>query len=390
MRLLHIKKGTNMKLKFVVRASKARKDGQSPIELSIIVNGERSIIALDRKCKATLFNPSTQKVRGDKETNEYITSITNKCYMLDTELTKMYGCYSLLQFIEAFKNGIKKQVSIVKAFNEVIDDVRSKKENGKLTRSTLSKYVTTLEYLIQYLKEKHNTSDITLSSLTSGHINKFYDFLCTKLCNNSAVQKMKTLKSVLLYCVDEGYMTTSPFKAKLHIDKLEYHPLSIYEVNKIMDKNISNERLSKVRDLFVFQCMTGLAYADMAALTKSDIQDGVIVRRRMKTKVQSIIPILDVTRTILEKYDYKLPVLSNQKYNSYLKELGDICGIEQELHSHLARHTCATILLNQGVALTTVSKVLGHSNSKITESVYAQLQTKTIVAEVNNIMGNVF
>lgn len=379
-----------MKLKFVVRASKARKDGQSPIELSVIVNGERSIIALDRKCKATLFNPSTQKVKGDKETNAYLASVTNKCYMLDTELTKMYGCYSLLQFIEAFKNGITKQVTIVKAFNEVIDDVKIKKENGKLTRSTLSKYVTTLDYLIQFLKEKHNTSEITLSSLTSGHINKFYDFLCTKLCNNSAVQKMKTLKSVLLYCVDEGYIATSPFKVKLHIDKLEYHPLSIDEVNKIIDKNISNERLSKVRDLFVFQCMTGLAYADMAALTKQDIQDGVIVRRRMKTKVQSIIPILDVTRAILEKYEYKLPVLSNQKYNSYLKELGDICGIEQELHSHLARHTCATILLNKGVALTTVSKVLGHSNSKITESVYAQLQTNTIVAEVSNIMGNVF
>lgn len=379
-----------MKLKFVVRASKARKDGQSPIELSVIVNGERSIIALDRKCKATLFNPSTQKVKGDKETNAYLASVTNKCYMLDTELTKMYGCYSLLQFIEVFKNGITKQVTIVKAFNEVIDDVKTKKENGKLTRSTLSKYVTTLDYLIQFLKEKHNTSDITLSSLTSGHINKFYDFLCTKLCNNSAVQKMKTLKSVLLYCVDEGYITTSPFKVKLHIDKLEYHPLSIDEVNKIIDKNISNERLSKVRDLFVFQCMTGLAYADMASLTKQDIQDGVIVRRRMKTKVQSIIPILDVTRAILEKYEYKLPVLSNQKYNSYLKELGDICGIEQELHSHLARHTCATILLNKGVALTTVSKVLGHSNSKITESVYAQLQTNTIVAEVSNIMGNVF
>lgn len=379
-----------MKLKFVVRASKARKDGQSPIELSVIVNGERSIIALDRKCKATLFNPSTQKVKGDKETNAYLSSVTNKCYMLDTELTKMYGCYSLLQFIEAFKNGITKQVTIVKAFNDVIDDVKIKKENGKLTRSTLSKYVTTLDYFIQFLKEKHNTSDITLSSLTSGHINKFYDFLCTKLCNNSAVQKMKTLKSVLLYCVDEGYITTSPFKVKLHIDKLEYHPLSIDEVNKIIDKKISNERLSKVRDLFVFQCMTGLAYADMAALTKQDIQDGVIVRRRMKTKVQSIIPILDVARAILEKYEYKLPVLSNQKYNSYLKELGDICGIEQELHSHLARHTCATILLNKGVALTTVSKVLGHSNSKITESVYAQLQTNTIVAEVSNIMGNVF
>lgn len=379
-----------MKLKFVVRASKARKDGQSPIELSVIVNGERSIIALDRKCKATIFNPSTQKVKGDKETNAYLASVTNKCYMLDTELTKMYGCYSLLKFIEAFKNGITKQVTIVKAFNEVIEDIRIKKENGKLTRSTLSKYVTTLDYFIQFLNEKHNTSDISLSSLTSGHINKFYDFLCTKLCNNSAVQKMKTFKSVLLYCVDEGYITTSPFKVKLHIDKLEYHPLSIDEVNKIIDKNISNERLSKVRDLFVFQCMTGLAYADMAALTKQDIQDGVIVRRRMKTKVQSIIPILDVARAILEKYDYKLPVLSNQKYNSYLKELGDICGIEQELHSHLARHTCATILLNKGVALTTVSKVLGHSNSKITESVYAQLQTNTIVAEVSNIMGNVF
>ena len=88
---------------------------------------------------------------------------------------------------------------------------------------------------------------------------------------------------------------------------------------------------------------------------------------------------------IWQKYDWQLPKLSNQKYNSYLQELGDICGIEKPLHSHLARHSFATILLNKGVPMVMISKMLGHSNTKITESTYAQMLPATIKKTVENL-----
>lgn len=144
-----------------------------------------------------------------------------------------------------------------------------------------------------------------------------------------------------------------------------------------------SERLNNVRDLFVFQCYTGLAFIDMSTLTREDIKveaDGKewIVKERMKTGVPSFIPLMEVAKEILVKYDYVLPVLSNQKYNSYLKEIQDICHITKNLHSHLARHTCGTLLLNAGVDILTVSKILGHSTSKVTESVYVKVLPETI------------
>lgn len=148
--------------------------------------------------------------------------------------------------------------------------------------------------------------------------------------------------------------------------------------------------MNNVRWLFLFQCYTGLAYTDLATLTKEDIKDGMIIKRRKKTKVQSIIPILEVTKQILEMYDYKLPILSNQKYNAYLKEIADICGINKELHTHLARHTMATICLNNGIDINVIAKILGHSSTRITLSTYAQLLNSTVANEgnkLNNIFG---
>jgi integrase len=123
----------------------------------------------------------------------------------------------------------------------------------------------------------------------------------------------------------------------------------------------------------------------MASLTKDDIKGDMIIKNRRKTDVQSVIPILDVAREILEKYNYKLPILSNQKYNCYLKELGDICDIEQELHTHLARHTMATICINNGIDVNVIAKILGHSTIKTTLTIYAQFLTETVSKEKDKL-----
>ena len=192
-------------------------------------------------------------------------------------------------------------------------------------------------------------------------------------------------KKILSFAVDSGYINRNPCLVKMKKERLEYHPLSVEQINTIRNKSISNERLCKVRDLFVFQCYTGMAYIDMATLSRSDIKENKIIKYRHKTNVKSVIPIFDATKAILEKYDYTLPVLSNQRYNSYLKELGDICNIPQTLHSHLARHTMATIMLNNGISLPAIAKTLGHSNTRITEDIYAEMLDKTVIEEVMNL-----
>ena len=371
-----------MKLNFVVRPSKKGKDGTAPIELSIIINGVRKVLTLDKRCKPESFNNQSQKVRGNKELNEYIAAITSKCNYTHLLMIRENIPVTLEKFLDIYKNGYKRQIMMSFAWYEVIKEYRQQHIEGKCVRSTVSKYTTTYDYFLNFVKSTYKKDDIAIEDITANMCSKFYQYLQNKMKNNSAVQKMKCFKSVLQYAVDEGYIKTSPFKVKLHIDKVEHHPLTVGQRQLIQNKEIANERLAKVRDLFVFQCFTGLAYCDMASLTKNNIVDGYIIKTRNKTKVTSTIPLLDNALSILEKYDYQLPILSNQKYNSYLKELGDICGISQDITSHLGRHTCATLMLNMGVQMHTISKVLGHSSTKITESTYAQLRKETIGNEV--------
>ena len=149
----------------------------------------------------------------------------------------------------------------------------------------------------------------------------------------------------------------------------------------LWDKELEGT-LERVRDCFLFQCYTGLAYCDMASLSMDDIVDDVIYKKRKKTDVQSIIPLLPKAKTILEKYDYHLPIMSNQKYNVYLKALATACNIKQRLYSHLARHTFACVLLNNGVDLKTISMAMGHTDSRITEQIYAEMRKETVVKNV--------
>ena len=126
----------------------------------------------------------------------------------------------------------------------------------------------------------------------------------------------------------------------------------------------------------------------MANLVQSDIQceDGMyfVRKARQKTGVVFFTVLNDEAMNILKKYDYHLPILSNQKYNSYLKEIADICNINKSLHSHIARHTCATQLLNDGMPIEIVAKVLGHTNTRQTMH-YAKLMDKTVLKEFKRL-----
>ena len=163
------------------------------------------------------------------------------------------------------------------------------------------------------------------------------------------------------------------------------------EIQQLMDTEFHTLRLEHVRDIFVFCCFTGLAYADVKKLTKDDIVIGIdgekwINTERTKTKTKSNIPILPLALMIIEKYKGSnevnnsrvLPVLTNQKMNAYLKEIADISGIKKNLTTHLARHTFATtVTLTNGVSLESVSKMLGHRSLRTTQH-YAKILNRRV------------
>lgn len=374
-----------MTLNFICRASKARKTGLSPIELSIIINGNRTIITLDRQIIHTKFNPKTQTVRGDKEINEYLDVIRRKCFTIETELIKI-DKLDIDTFIQSFKYGVpEKQDTLLKVYDKHNELYRQNVEVGKTKDTAYYKYIRNRERLAEYLISI-GKQDIKLKDITPSFVENFQNYCLKTLKVNTTNKELKKLKRILEFAVKERYIDVNPFRLTLREEKLEYDVLTKDDIDILLNCKFSEDRLDKVRDCFIFQCYTGLAYSDMAQLTKDDIQDDVIYGRRQKTDIQYVVPLLPVAKNILEKYDYQLPIISNQKYNQWLKFLGELSGLNKSLHSHLARHSFSCMLLNSGVDLKTISRTLGHSNSKITEHTYAFMNNQTVVNNVRKAM----
>ena len=376
-----------MTITFVCRSSKvSKKDGLTPLELYVIIDGKRRFVSLKRRIDHKLFNPKKQIVRGDTQTNEYIEAVRMKCYSLETEMLKRGLLLTVDTFVYAFKHGIRQNsISLYGLFDKFMEKQLEKKEVGLITQAIYVKYRCT----IRYCKEAMQT-DKMLSDLTTSDMEDIYKYMLRKMSNNSAICYMRKLKTILIYAIRERYISTNPITFKFHKDKVVKEPLTLEEVRRIRTVKLGSKRIENIRDLFILQCYTGLAFRDMSCFSEKDIKidkDGKewIVKERIKTGITALIPILPVVKEILVKYNYHLPTLTNQKYNSYLKEIQDVCGITKTLHSHLARHTCGTLLLNAGVDMLTVSKVLGHSSTKTTEAVYAKLLPETIMRRVEEV-----
>lgn len=211
--------------------------------------------------------------------------------------------------------------------------------------------------------------------------------------NNTTAKFMQTLRTICIFAQNNELMHHNPFaNYQIHFEKVDRGFLVDDELKRIMKKDFGCVRLENVRDIFIFSCFTGLAYIDVVNLTRDNLVENEgkywIMTKRQKTNVKTNVLLLDVPLKILDKYKGQaknnrlLPILSNQKMNSYLKEIGDVCKINKRLTFHLARHTFATtITLAKGVPIETVSKMLGHTNIKTTQ-IYARITTEKIQADM--------
>lgn len=380
-----------MKVNFVIRKGKKRGDGQVPIEMTICVKGKRRYVSTGRFVKPKDFSAKKQTVKGDKDLNEFLQALRTRILSIETTLLNKGVYVTIDTVLDVYRYGEEeKTITFLQVFDIHTENINKKVKQKLVTDTTLSKYKVTRGYLERYIKTELKKDDILMKDISPSFVENLFIYLLKYMTNNTAVQKMKQVKSVMRFAVEEGYIRVSPFKVVLKKEKKEISPLTIEEVNTIRKKKIEIARLAKIRDLFVFECYTGLAFSDLASLSDKDFHideagNKWIIKKRHKTNVVATIPLLPIALEILEKYNYKLPCLTNVKYNAYLKELGDICNIKKKLHSHLARHTWATILLNAGMDMVSVSKCLGHANSKITESTYAKVLPDKLFEKVKKV-----
>lgn len=201
------------------------------------------------------------------------------------------------------------------------------------------------------------------------------------------------LNSFILDAIEEGLVVRNPYR-KLNIEKEKYiHSLekclTLEEFHKIRDCIIPCPGVANARDVFVFQTYTCLSYTDIRSLEVRNIATvndmPVYIGKRTKTGKPFTIPILKPAMDILERYSYRLPVVSNATYNYNLKRVAVYAGIDKPISSHWARHTGATLLLNEGVDMQIIARICGHSSIKITEEIYAKVIDETVVKALEGI-----
>jgi site-specific recombinase XerD len=268
-------------------------------------------------------------------------------------------------------------------------------EGKEFAKGTLTKFNTVLKHTRAFLQWQYKVDDIDIRKLDYEFVTEleFWYKSVQHIDHNTTMKYIACVKKMAIRALRNGWLQKDPFTGfSMALREVEREALTAEELERMAAKSFVTERLSQVRDIFLFSCFTGLAYADLQKLKRSEISTGIdggrwIFTRRQKTDTPSRIPILPTAQQILDKYldhplcrkkDKVLPILSNQKMNQYLKEIADACQIDKYLTFHIARHTFATtITLSNGVPIETVSKMLGHRNLKTTQH-YAKILDRKV------------
>lgn len=376
------------KAAFYLRSNHVNKDGKSMVMLRCSLNGERANfgstgIGVDPKT----WDCTKSRVKG-KNTEALSTNL--QLSNLEDLVTSLYYKYektdklSLERIKQDYLGKTVSTETIMELFEAHNEDVKKQVGCGGLSTTSYSKYELVRKRFAQMILKQYRRKDLRLTEVTPFVIHDFELYLRTEIGQspNTATKTLKTFKSVILFGIRNGLMTNNPFaNIRFHLKGVDRGYLEDDELNRLMNKEIGNKRLSLIRDLFVFSCFTGLAYIDLANLKGENIVtlNGVewIKGRRIKTGTLINVVLLDIPKRLILKYtddkrrkEHLFPIISNQKMNEYLKEIAAICGIDKNLTCHIARHTFATMALSKGVPIESVSKMLGHTNIRTTQ-IYA-------------------
>ncbi|MBV4357713.1 site-specific integrase [Pinibacter aurantiacus] len=377
--------GNNIKILFWIHKSKQNRKGEAPIYLRITYNSERKNISTGFNVAPSRWDGTKGVVKGLKEDavqiNGYISQTKARLMELFNEMLKEQDI-NLDKLIERFFGKDVSDISLLELVELHNKDFESRIDID-YARSTFEKYDILQKKLKAFIPYKYQKKDIRLRDLTHQFIMDFDFYLKShdKNEHNTATKYLKNLKKIVNTAVIKGWLDDNPFEAfKSPYKDVDRIYLTQVELEIIRQKTFKQERLSLIRDIFLFQCYTGLSYVDMSKLVHNNITDGIdgrkwIITRRRKTNVRAAIPLLNQAQELLARYNTScadsntpiFPFYSIQKFNSYLHEIAELCSINKNLTSHVGRRTFATtIALANGVGLETISKILGHSNTRIT------------------------
>lgn len=399
---------TTFGLLFYIRRDKTNKRGEAPVFMRLTINGERADASIKRFIEPHAWNSAkgkaNEKSRGGKDLNLYLDAISANILRIqrDLELDKKEVSAQIIlnRYLGKEQSDRHTLMEVFRAHNE-----KCRALSGiSLAPATVIRYETTLRLTEEFLQKNYKKEDCYLDEVTNQFIEDFEFFLKTvrRCCHNTTTKYLLNFKKIIRIALAKGWMKKDPFaQVHFHFEPVEREFLEKQELKAMLNKEITITRLAQVRDIFCFCCLTGLAFTDVQQLRPehlvADIHGKIWIRKaRQKTKNMCNIPLLDEAQKIIDRYrDHPycqthgvlLPVCSNQKMNSYLKELADICGIRKNLSTHTARHTFATLTLASGATIDNVAKMLGHANVNMTRR-YAKVLDSSIMHDMEAVAEN--
>ena len=393
----------NFKVLFFLKKGKGCNKKSLPIYVRVTIDNERAEWSSQRHCDQSRWNQQIERASGSKEEtkilNQYLDAIQANIYQVQKEYTLRNEPITATQVrAKILHKTEEKKYSLIEVY-QYHNDQFEKLVGSQFSYGTYKKFKSALKSLKAFLEWKFKKCDVYLTEVNHKFITDYEFYLKTiqDLQHNSAMVNVKKLKKIIRQCVANDWLDKDPFKSyKITTKETHRNFLMKDELEILINKNISVKRLDQVRDIFLFSCYTGLSYTDVMMLTRKDISIGIdgeqwIFTTRIKTDSASRIPLLPIARDILEKHSMQpdiinsgrlLPKLTNQRLNSYLKEITDICEFKKVLTFHCARHTFATtVTLTNGVPIETVSKMLGHKSLRTTQ-IYAKILDSKVSSDM--------
>jgi len=407
---------TKQKFHLLFYPNKQReKNGRCPLYVRIYVDSKRSEFATSHSISEKNWDPKKMRVLSTEKNymlyNSYMENVKaqfNKLFLAAAAMGEMLTANQLRnRFLGREEKPESLEKTILDAFNYHNTKMEEQVRIGKVVKKTYVRYTITKNKVLAFIKHQYKKDNMNLKDMRFRFITEFEHYLLTvdKLQSNTAHKYIKNLKKVMKMSVGLDWIPSNPFdNFSCSYTSPNREVLTSEELELMRTKYIDNPRLSEVRDVFIFCCYTGFAYSDVYKFDRKVVTRGIdgdywIVTNRQKTGTRESVPLLPFALEIIEKYkedkycienNKLLPVNSNQRYNSYLKEIAALCNIDKKITTHIARHTFATtVTLANGVPIETVSSMLGHSSIRTTQ-IYAKVVEKKVSEDMRLLKEKLF
>lgn len=390
---------------FMALTSRANTNNEAPVYCRLMINQRQQRFMIGEKLPLILWDRDKQRAKGKSPkataVNARITQLTQEIHRAEAALIKQGEPFEVEDIVIKVQGKEKVGCRTLMQLYQYRFKQMKALQGKDYTSSTLIKFVQLSNGVRDFLKEHFSAEDISLSKVDAQFLQNLEVYLKTikglkQVSANKIIQK---LKSVIRMAVDFGWLPVNPFPGHhFKHDQVKVVYLTHEELNKLEAYPIKQERLRRVRDIFLFSVYTGLHYLDAMSLTPANIVKGVdgkewIVYVRQKTSKEIHIPLLQKAKQLIidfkgkyqEQELYLLPRITNQKVNSYLKEVGDIVGIDVTLTHKIARKTFGSVLLYYDVPMKVVSELMGHASVLITERHYAQVELRKLGTEMGRV-----